>query len=114
VRDRTPIAFRNDPDETEGRRLYRAYADAEARRQIALDRKAMADDRRTIAWSISKAAKVLPRAEAQQLRAFLNSLDGSEPAPRKVHSWKRKAAKGSRAKKRKSKIRAKRQGELFE
>jgi hypothetical protein len=28
-------AFRNDPDETEGRRLYRAYANGEARRDMA-------------------------------------------------------------------------------
>lgn len=30
--------YRNDPDETEGRRLYRARAEAEARRQLAYDR----------------------------------------------------------------------------
>lgn len=29
----------NDPDETEGRSIYRARADAEARRQIAMTRK---------------------------------------------------------------------------
>ncbi len=30
--------YRNDPDETEGRRLYRARAEAEARRQLAYER----------------------------------------------------------------------------
>lgn len=30
--------FRNDPDETEGRALYRGLANAEARRQLAYER----------------------------------------------------------------------------
>lgn len=29
--------YRQDPDETEGRRLYRAHADAQARRDLAYD-----------------------------------------------------------------------------
>lgn len=29
----------NDPDETEGRMIYRALADAEARRQLAITRR---------------------------------------------------------------------------
>jgi hypothetical protein len=32
-------SFRNDPDETEGRRLYRAYANAEAALAMALARR---------------------------------------------------------------------------
>lgn len=34
-----PGLRRDDPDETEGRLLYRQIADAEARRQLALTRK---------------------------------------------------------------------------
>ncbi len=29
--------YRNDPDETDGRRMYRAYADAKARADLAYD-----------------------------------------------------------------------------
>lgn len=29
--------YRNDPDETEGRRIYRAHADAKARADLAYD-----------------------------------------------------------------------------
>ena len=39
--DRTPLGYRrNDPDETEGRLLYRQRADAEVRRHLALARTA--------------------------------------------------------------------------
>ena len=33
-----PHIYRRDPDETNGRRLYRNIADAEARRQLAYER----------------------------------------------------------------------------
>jgi hypothetical protein len=50
-------------------------------------------NRRSIAFTLSKAAQRLPAAERQQFRAFLRSLPGGEPKPRKRHSWTRKKAK---------------------
>lgn len=52
----------------------------------------MSDDRRRIAWTLSKAARQLPPAERQAFREFLVSLPGGKPKKRKIHSWKRKAA----------------------
>lgn len=62
----------------------------------------MTDQRRKIAWSLSKAAQRLPAAERQKFREFLFSLPGAEPPRRKVHSWKKKKAGTGRRKKRES------------
>lgn len=50
----------------------------------------MADPRRRIAWTLSRAAQALPPAERQGFRAFLAALPGARPKRRKVHSWRRK------------------------
>lgn len=49
-------------------------------------------DRKTLRALLSKAAKILPKAERQLFRQFLADVDpDDEPRARKVHSWKRKA-----------------------
>lgn len=50
----------------------------------------MSEARRHIAWTLSVAARALPRAERQKFREFLASLPGATPRRRKVHSWHRK------------------------
>lgn len=46
--DRTPHSLRrNDPDETEGRLLYRQRAEAEARMSLAIARRVRLTDKRT-------------------------------------------------------------------
>lgn len=58
----------------------------------------MPDGRRTVAWTLSRAARILPPAERQKLREFLFGLPGGEPTPKKRHSWK--GGKAAKAKKR--------------